>query len=139
MPSANVEPRKNGVEPGILLLHYTGMKSAEAALNWLCDPRSKVSCHYLVDEAGRITQMVDEDMRAWHAGIAVWKGERDINSHSIGIEIHNVGHTMGYPGFPPAQMDAVIALCRDIVGRHAIRSECVLAHSDVATRRKADP
>ena len=100
MPSPNIEPRNNGVEPGILLLHYTGMKSAEAALNWLCDPRSKVSCHYLVDEAGRITQMVDEDMRAWHAGIAMWKGERDINSHSIGIEIHNVGHTMGYPGFP---------------------------------------
>ena len=139
MPSPNIEPRKNGVEPCILLLHYTGMRSAEAALNWLCDPRSKVSCHYLVDEAGQTIQMVDENMRAWHAGVAMWKGERDINSRSIGIEIHNVGDAMGYPDFPPAQMDAVIALCRDVVARHPIRPECVLAHSDVAPRRKTDP
>jgi N-acetylmuramoyl-L-alanine amidase len=139
VPSPNVESRKGGVAPHILLLHYTGMKSTEAALNWLCDPRSKVSCHYLVDEGGRITQMVDEDVRAWHAGIAIWKGERDINSSSIGIEIHNPGHTMGYPDFPPVQMDAVMALCADIVERRLIRPECVLAHSDVAPKRKADP
>jgi N-acetylmuramoyl-L-alanine amidase len=138
-PSPNIEPRKSGVAPHLLLLHYTGMKSAEAALNWLRNPRSKVSCHYLVDEEGQIIQLVDEHMRAWHAGIACWKGERDINSISIGIEIHNPGHTMGYPDFPPKQMDAVIALCTDIVKRHSIRRECVLAHSDVAPKRKADP
>jgi len=115
------------------------MESAEAARAWLSDPRSKVSSHYLVDETGRVYQMVDERMRAWHAGVAMWKGESDINSSSIGIEIHNTGHEMGYPDFPDAQMDAVIALCRDVVERHRIQPQCVLAHSDVAPTRKADP
>jgi N-acetylmuramoyl-L-alanine amidase len=137
--SPNIEPRPAGVWPSILLLHYTGMESAEAACRWLCTPHAKVSCHYLVDEHGGITQMVGEEMRAWHAGVSFWAGERDINSHSVGIEIHNPGHSLGYPDFPDAQMQAVIALSMDIVARHDIRPECVLAHSDVAPRRKIDP
>jgi N-acetylmuramoyl-L-alanine amidase len=139
MPSPNVEPRQPGKAVRILLLHYTDMDSAERACAWLCNPLSKVSCHYLVDVDGRITQMVDEQLRAWHAGQSVWKGERDINSVSIGIEIQNPGHDHGYPDFPPAQMAAVAALGRDIVARHAIPPEHVLAHSDVAPRRKRDP
>ncbi len=138
-PSPNVEPRQKGKTAQLLLLHYTGMDTAEKACAWLCNPNSKVSCHYLVDCEGHITQMVDEDQRAWHAGQSVWKGERDINSCSIGIEIHNPGHDRGYPDFPEAQMAAVAALGRDIVSRHAIRPEHVLAHSDVAPRRKIDP
>src|SRR4051794_23399659 len=118
--SPNVEPRKDGKTPRYLILHYTGMKSAEAAHSWLCDPRSKVSCHYLVDETGDIIQMVDEQMRAWHAGVSAWKGENDLNSASIGVEIHNPGHYAGYPDFPRAQMDAVARLSREIVQRHAI-------------------
>ncbi|CAN5150876.1 N-acetylmuramoyl-L-alanine amidase [soil metagenome] len=137
--SPNVEPRKGGKSPRFLILHYTGMKSAAAARSWLCDPRSKVSCHYLVDEEGAVTQMVDETMRAWHAGVSSWKGERDINSLSIGIEIHNPGHAAGYPDFPPLQMEAVARLCREIVQRHGIKPENVLAHSDVAPQRKIDP
>ena len=139
MASPNVEPRQKGKTARILLLHYTGMDDAEQACAWLCNPSSKVSCHYLIDGDGRITQMVDEDLRAWHAGQSVWKGERDINSCSIGIEIHNPGHDRGYPDFPKVQMAAVLALGRDIVTRHAIRPEHVLAHSDVAPRRKIDP
>jgi N-acetylmuramoyl-L-alanine amidase len=138
-PSPNVEPRQKGKAVRILLLHYTGMESAEKARAWLCNPASKVSCHYLIDEDGRITQMIDEDLRAWHAGQSVWKGERDINSSSIGIEIHNPGHDRDYTDFPEKQMAAVVALGRDIVRRHAIRPEHVLAHSDVAPRRKVDP
>jgi N-acetyl-anhydromuramyl-L-alanine amidase AmpD len=115
------------------------MASAEAACRRLCDPASGVSCHYLVDEHGGIVQMVEEDMRAWHAGQSFWHGETDINSRSIGIEIHNRGHEADYPDFPEAQMAAVIALCRDILGRHAIAPERVLAHSDIAPRRKLDP
>lgn len=138
-PSPNIEPRKGGLKADLLLLHYTGMESAEGALHWLTAPESKVSCHYLVDEEGRITQMVAEDKRAWHAGAAHWAGEDDINSCSIGIEIHNPGHELGYPDFPEAQMQAVEALCRDIVERHSIRPERVLAHSDVAPGRKMDP
>jgi N-acetylmuramoyl-L-alanine amidase len=138
-PSPNIGPRKAGKRPSILLLHYTGMKDADKAIDWLCDPRSKVSCHYLIDVDGRITQMVDEDMRAWHAGQSSWKGEHDINSCSIGIEIQNEGHVHGYPDFPGEQMDAVIALCRDIIDRWNMRPEHVLAHSDVAPHRKIDP
>jgi N-acetylmuramoyl-L-alanine amidase len=138
-PSPNFEPRKGGRTPDLLLLHYTGMKSAEAALDWLTDADSKVSCHYLVDEAGRITQMVPEEMRAWHAGAAHWAGESDINSCSIGVEVHNPGHEFGYPDFPDAQMESVEALCSDIIARNSIPSHRVLAHSDVAPERKADP
>jgi N-acetylmuramoyl-L-alanine amidase len=127
------------MRPSILLLHYTGVESAAKAIDWLTRAESKVSCHYAIDEAGRITQMVAEEMRAWHAGEAIWAGESDINSASIGIEIHNPGHEMGYPDFPEVQLAAVEALCRDIIARHAIRAERVLAHSDVAPTRKKDP
>ena len=98
-----------------------------------------MSCHYVVDEAGRITQMVAEGQRAWHAGLASWQGETDINSASVGVEIHNPGHELGYPEFPEAQMLALEALCADIIARHRIRPERVLAHSDVAPKRKKDP
>jgi N-acetylmuramoyl-L-alanine amidase len=139
VPSPNVEPRKDGLTATILLLHYTGMTSAEKACDWLCREESRVSCHYLVDELGNIVQMVDEAMRAWHAGESSWRGATDINSMSIGIEIQNTGHTGLYEDFSKAQMTSVIALSHDIVARHNIRPERVLAHSDVAPGRKIDP
>jgi N-acetylmuramoyl-L-alanine amidase len=123
----------------MLVMHYTGLRDVEKAIAWLAQPESNVSCHYVIDETGAITQMVAEEMRAWHAGVACWSGEDDINSCSIGIEIHNSGHEHGYPEFPPAQMQAVLALSREIVARHGIRPERVLAHSDVAPLRKIDP
>jgi N-acetylmuramoyl-L-alanine amidase len=138
-PAANREPRANGRKPDMLVLHYTGMESAEAALDWLTREESKVSCHYLVDEAGRITQMVRESERAWHAGQSLWAGETDLNSCSIGIEIHNPGHDFDYPDFPDVQMRAVVALARDILSRHAIPPGRVVAHSDIAPGRKRDP
>jgi N-acetylmuramoyl-L-alanine amidase len=138
-PSPNFEPRRGGTKPTILLLHYTGVEDCASAIEWLARPASKVSCHYVVDADGRITQMVAEAMRAWHAGASFWAGERDINSASIGIEIHNPGHAGGYPKFPEAQLLAVEALCQDIITRKAIRPERILAHSDVAPRRKIDP
>ncbi len=138
-PSPNFGAREGGLKPSILLLHYTGMPSAEAAIRWLAAPESKVSCHYAVDEGGAITQMVAEASRAWHAGLSHWKGMSDINSCSIGIEIQNPGHEGGYPDFPDAQMEAVEALCLDIIARHGIEPRNVLAHSDVAPRRKIDP
>jgi len=138
LPSPNFGPRQAG-RIDILLLHYTGMPDTEAARRWLCDPASQVSCHYFVDEAGAVTRMVAEDMRAWHAGRSRWKAETDVNSRSIGIEIANSGHDWGYPDFPEAQIAAVVGLCHDILSRHAIPPERVLAHSDVAPQRKADP
>lgn len=137
--SPNFEPRKGAIRPDLLLLHYTGMTSAEKAIAWLARPDSGVSCHYVIDRDGRITQMVPEEMRAWHAGVSHWAGEADINSCSIGIEIDNPGHEQGYPDYPEAQMCAVEALARDIVERWRIRPERVLAHSDIAPQRKIDP
>jgi len=138
-PSPNFEPRRGVGQPDMLLLHYTGLKSCAKAIDWLSRPESKVSCHYVVDEAGQTTQMVAENQRAWHAGLASWHDETDINSASVGIEIHNPGHELGYPEFPEAQMRALEALCADIMARHRIRPERVLAHSDVAPKRKKDP
>jgi N-acetylmuramoyl-L-alanine amidase len=138
-PSPNFEPRQGGLRPTILVLHYTGMSSHTKALDWLSRPESKVSCHYVIDTGGEVTQMVAEDMRAWHAGLSHWAGESDVNSASIGIEIHNPGHEGGYPDFPGDQMRAVAAVARDICARHAIAPARVLAHSDVAPLRKIDP
>lgn len=138
-PSPNREPRWNARIPDMLILHYTGMDTAEAALDWLTCEESKVSCHYLVDEEGRVTQMVRESERAWHAGQSLWSGETDLNSCSIGIEIHNPGHDIDYRDFADMQMDAVIALAGDILSRQAIPPHRVLAHSDIAPGRKRDP
>lgn len=138
-PAANVEPRRGGRTPDLLLLHYTGMRSAAAAVAWLARADSKVSCHYVIDVDGRITQQVPEALRAWHAGLSCWAGETDINSCAIGIEIQNPGHELGYHDFPAAQMRGVADLASDICRRRAIPPERVLAHSDVAPIRKIDP
>jgi N-acetylmuramoyl-L-alanine amidase len=138
-PSPNHDQRAHGLATDILLLHYTGMESTAAALERLCDPAAKVSSHYVIDEFGKITQLVPEARRAWHAGVSSWEGVTDINSRSIGIEIGNVGHDLGYPDFPDVQIGAVIELSRDILHRHHIRADRVLAHSDIAPARKTDP
>ena len=136
-PSPNFDVR--AAPPDILLLHYTGMQSAEAALERLCDPAAEVSCHWLIDRDGTVYRLVDEDRRAWHAGQSFWAGARDINSRSIGIELVNPGHELGYPDFPPAQMAALAELSRGILARHPIPRHRVLGHSDVAPERKRDP
>ncbi len=138
-PAVNFGDRAAHLETDILLLHYTGMESADAALDWLCKEESGVSCHYFVYEDGRVVQLVAEEKRAWHAGQSVWLGETDTNSRSIGIEIANPGHGFGYPDFPECQIDAVIRLCADILQRRPIPPRNVLAHSDVAPGRKQDP
>jgi N-acetylmuramoyl-L-alanine amidase len=138
-PSPNIGERRGGGRIDFLVLHYTGLESARRSLEVLCDPRCEVSCHYLIDEDGTVTQMVREADRAWHAGLSAWHGIRDVNSHSVGIEIQNPGHTNGYPDFPDVQMRALEDLAGDIISRHAIRPEHVLAHSDIAPQRKIDP
>ena len=137
--SPNFGPRLGEKPVSMIILHYTGMSSAKKARDWLCNPASEVSCHYLVEEQGKIVQMVGEEMRAWHAGVSSWKGEQDINSQSVGIEIQNPGHTLEYSTFPHEQMDAVAKLCHDIATRHHISQRDILAHSDVAPGRKVDP
>ena len=138
-PSPNHGPRAQGAPIDMLVLHYTGMESAEVALQRLCDPRTEVSTHYLVCEDGNVLQCVPEARRAWHAGRSFWKGEKDINSRSIGIEIVNPGHEFGYHSFSETQIEAVTVLSQDICGRHDILPWMVLAHSDIAPDRKQDP
>lgn len=138
-PSPNHGARSGGAAVEMVLLHYTDMASAAAALQRLTDPAAEVSAHYLVAEDGSILRLVAEDRRAWHAGLACWAGIRDINSRSVGIEIVNPGHSCGYRPFPAAQLAAVRALCLDIVARHRLDPRAVLGHSDVAPQRKRDP
>lgn len=137
--SPNFGPRREGTKPDMIVLHYTGMETGTGAEAWLCNPASEVSSHFLVHEDGRIVQMVRESDRAWHAGKSSWRGLSDINSCSVGIEIVNPGHGLGYRAFPRRQMDAVIELCQGIIERHKVPPERVLAHSDVAIGRKIDP
>lgn len=136
-PSPNFNARQADVS--MLVLHYTGMASGQAALERMRDPEAKVSAHYMVEEDGQVFRLVAEDKRAWHAGVSCWRGITDVNSASIGIEIVNGGHEYGLPDYPEAQIEAVIALCRDILGRYGIAPRDVVGHSDIAPERKADP
>lgn len=136
-PSPNFGPRRK--PPDMILLHYTGMKTGEAALARLRDPAAEVSAHYLVEEDGRVFRLVEEARRAWHAGRSFWRGETDINSASIGVEIVNPGHDHGYRAFPEVQIEAVIGLLDDIRSRWMIEDRMIVGHSDVAPARKTDP
>ena len=136
-PSPNFDERDQAVS--MIVLHYTGMRDAKSAIARLRDPESKVSCHYLVDEDGRVLRMVAEDKRAWHAGRSWWRGIQDVNGASIGIEIVNPGHEFGYRPFPREQMEALVPLLAEIVARHQIPPANVVGHSDVAPARKQDP
>ena len=139
-PSPNLDERAGGGLPDMILLHYTGMQTGEAALARLTMAASKVSSHYVVFEDGRIVQLVPEAKRAWHAGVSSWAGETDINSRSIGIEIVNPGHEFGYRNFPLRQIAAVISLCKSILTRRGpLSADRILGHSDVAPSRKQDP
>jgi N-acetylmuramoyl-L-alanine amidase len=137
-PSPNHDAR-GGTPIDILVLHYTGMPSGEAALARLCDPTAKVSAHYMIDEDGTIYALVPEEMRAWHAGVSYWAGACDINARSIGIELVNPGHEFGYRPFPQAQIAALTELARTILTGHPIPAWRVLGHSDIAPMRKDDP
>ncbi len=138
-PSPNCEPRPANTAIDMLILHYTGMESAAAALMRMCDPVARVSAHYMIDEDGEVTRLVQETMRAWHAGESSWRGATNINDRSIGIELVNPGHEFGYRRFPDPQMAVLIDLCRDVLSRHGIPPANVLGHSDVAPARKQDP
>ena len=136
-PSPNFDART--AVPSMLVLHYTGMKTGEEAIARLRDPEARVSSHYVVEEDGRIFRLVPEERRAWHAGVSFWRGRRDVNADSIGIEIVNPGHEFGYRPFPEAQLAAVIALTADVRARWSIEDRDIVGHSDVAPARKDDP
>jgi N-acetylmuramoyl-L-alanine amidase len=139
LPSPNQDDRPTGVPIDMLILHYTGMQSAPAAVERLRDPAAKVSSHYVVDEDGFVLRLVAEERRAYHAGVSYWRGYTELNGRSIGIEIVNPGHEWGYRDFPVLQLAAVCDLCLSILSRHTIPGRNIVAHSDVAPDRKQDP
>jgi N-acetylmuramoyl-L-alanine amidase len=136
-PSPNFDARTS--PPDMIVLHYTGMASGPAALERLRDPEAKVSAHYLIEEDGRLFSLVAEERRAWHAGVSFWKGQRDVNAVSIGVELVNPGHEFGYRAFPMPQIAVLIGLLDDIRGRWSVPDARIVGHSDVAPERKQDP
>ena len=141
-PSPNFNDRKHPVD--MLVFHYTGMETGQQALDRMCDRSAEVSAHYMVWEDGRVVQLVGEDKRAWHAGVSSWKGDEDLNSRSIGIEIVNGGHDWPLPGdvlppYPQVQIDALIRLTQGILERWDIPQKRIVGHSDIAPARKDDP
>lgn len=138
-PSPNHDARPAGAPVDMLVLHYTGMETADAALARLCDPVAKVSAHYTIDRQGCVYRHVAEERRAWHAGLSFWGGETNINGRAIGIELVNPGHEFGYQSFPSRQIASLMELSREILARWPIPPHRVLGHSDVAPARKADP
>jgi N-acetylmuramoyl-L-alanine amidase len=136
-PSPNFDDRTLPVS--MIVLHYTGMADAAAAIARLTDPAAKVSSHYLIAEDGQVLRLVAEDMRAWHAGKAHWRGIDDVNSASIGIELVNPGHEFGYRPFAEPQMAALLRLMKDLVDHYGITRGNIVGHSDVAPVRKQDP
>lgn len=137
--SPNCAPRPEGMPIDMLVLHYTGMRTAEEALERMCDPSAQVSAHYCIDEAGGITRLVPETMTAWHAGVSCWRGNESVNGRSIGIELVNPGHEFGYTPFPEVQLTTLILLSSAILRRHPIPKRNVVGHSDIAPSRKQDP
>lgn len=139
IPSPNYNDRPDKAAITMLVLHYTGMPTAQAALDRMCNPKAEVSAHYMVDEDGSVIQLVEERHRAWHAGVSAWRGQTNINDISVGVEIVNPGHEFGYRAFPKKQMEAVAALSSEIIARHGIRRGNIVGHSDIAPMRKEDP
>lgn len=138
-PSPNHNARPPGVRIDTVVIHYTGMATAEAALARLCDPEAEVSAHYTIDEEGRCYKHVEEARRAWHAGVSAWRGRQNVNDFSIGIELVNPGHGPDYHPFTEPQMQRLIRLLREIYGRHPIDPANVVGHEHVAPGRKRDP
>ncbi len=137
VPSPNHGERTLPVS--MVVLHYTEMKPVETAIERMCDPAASVSAHYCITEEGEVIRLVPEERRAWHAGVSYWRGARDVNSASIGIELDHPGHGLGYRGFADAQIDALIPLLARIVKQYDIPRANVVGHSDVAPLRKTDP
>lgn len=136
-PSLNFDVRNADIS--MIVLHYTGMQSGEEAIERLCSEESKVSAHYVIDEDGSVYKLVEEKFRAWHAGVSYWRGMRNVNANSIGIEIVNPGHEFGYREFTGRQYKSIIALCQELKQKYSIEDINIVGHSDIAPDRKEDP
>lgn len=143
-PSPNFNIRADNQSPSLIILHYTGTKTAVEAHERFCDPNptdsiGRIAPHYLIDGDAVVWKYVEEDKRAWHAGAASWGNILDVNSASIGIEIWNSGHEYQCEDFQKNQIKILINLIHDIRTRWTILDKNILGHSDVAVGRKLDP
>lgn len=139
MLSPNFNERPKGTLIDTIIIHYTGMKTAVEAIERLCNPESKVSSHYVIDEDGEITHLVPDEKRAWHSGVSFWRGRENVNDFSIGIELVNPGHEFGYRPFAIKQLESLVRLCQELIEKHPIEKRNVIGHSDIAPTRKEDP
>jgi N-acetylmuramoyl-L-alanine amidase len=122
-----------------LIIHYSGMQSGRVSMDRLKNPKSKVSCHYFIERNGNIFKMVEDDKIAWHAGKSKWKDLKNLNKHSIGIEIQNKGHFINYQSFTKKQIFSLIKLIKLLMKKYKINKKNILGHSDIAPLRKLDP
>ncbi len=122
-----------------IIVHYTGMQSERESLIRLCNPKSKVSCHYFIRKNGKILKLVDDYYTAWHAGKSYWKNYKNLNKNSIGIELANKGHKFGYKNFKKKQLSSLIKISKILIKKYKIKRENIIGHSDIAPLRKNDP
>ena len=122
-----------------IVLHYTGMQSERESLKKLTNPKSKVSCHYLINRKGKVFSLVKDNHIAWHAGKSMWRQYRNLNKNSIGVELVNKGHKYGYQKFTKVQINRLVILCRNLKKKYRIKNQFILGHSDIAPLRKIDP
>ncbi|KKB96856.1 N-acetylmuramoyl-L-alanine amidase AmiD precursor [Candidatus Arcanobacter lacustris] len=135
--SPNYDMRESVIDT--IVIHYTDMVDDAETLALLCNPKAKVSAHYFINREGIIYQLVDDDKRAWHAGISYWRGKSKLNDNSIGIELANPGHLNGYIDFTKSQMSSLISICQSLIDKHQIKPINIVGHSDIAPDRKKDP
>ena len=137
-PNFNLSKR-NHKKIKYVVIHYTGMKSEAAAIKKLCDENKNVSSNYFIKNNGEIINLVPDLYETWHAGKSRWNNHISLNKNSIGIEIHNPGHTHGYINFSPKQINSLKFLLKKLIRKYKIEIKNILGHSDIAPERKKDP
>jgi len=138
--SPNFDENKRAVNTiKIIVMHYTGMQSERESITRLCDPKSKVSSHFVINKNGKVYRLVDDNLIAWHAGKSCWGKYKNINKNSIGIELVNKGHQFGYTSFNEKQLLSLIKVCKNIIKKYKIKNKNIIGHSDIAPTRKIDP
>jgi N-acetylmuramoyl-L-alanine amidase len=115
------------------------MQSERESIIRLCNPKSKVSSHFVIGQNGKIYRLVQDNQIAWHAGKSCWGKYKNLNKYSIGIELVNKGHQFGYTNFKKKQLSSLIKICKILIKKYKIKKRNVVGHSDIAPLRKVDP
>tara|TARA_B100001123_G_C14983393_1_gene896552 strand:- start:81 stop:806 length:726 start_codon:yes stop_codon:yes gene_type:complete len=138
--SPNFDKQKRSINLiKIVVIHYTGMQSERESIIRLCNTKSKVSSHFLINQSGKVYRMVQDNRIAWHAGKSCWRNEKNLNKNSIGIELVNKGHRFGYTNFTKKQILSLVKICKILIKRYKIKKNNIVGHSDIAPSRKIDP